>query len=128
MGIPCVPSIHSTTHSCAPEREPGPSRCWWCTGLQLALVFRLIVMPSRLLDQAIGTHRPFLVPVHPNGPASASWAGVRTRPDPPEGCVTAIIPMDLIHLHQHVRKSRHESLDRCGNRRAADRGSAGVNG
>src|ERR1700730_822014 len=96
-------------------------------GLQLALVLRLIIVPLRLRDQAIGTNCPFLVPLDPNGLASAPRARVRTGPDPPEDCV-ATIPADFIHRHHHVWISTQESLGRCGNRRAADRGSTGIDG
>src|SRR5882762_10805272 len=48
-------------------KGPGLSLRGWRAGLQLALVLRLIVVPLRLRDQAIGTHCPFFVPLDPNG-------------------------------------------------------------
>src|SRR5258705_13219652 len=84
----------SATHMLAPAtarqdgtqvtQRPGLSLRGWRAGLQLALVLRLIVVPLRLRDQAIGTHCPFFVPLDPNGLASAPTPPVLTGPDPPE--------------------------------------------
>src|SRR5882762_11699803 len=69
--------LNPQTHMLAPAtarqdgtqvtRRPGLSLRGWRAGLQLALVLRLIVVPLRLRDQAIGTHCPFFVPLDPNG-------------------------------------------------------------
>src|SRR6267142_3798702 len=67
--------LNPQTHMLAPAtawqdgtqgtRRPGLSLRGWRAGLQLALVLRLIVVPLRLRDQAIGTHCPFFVPLDP---------------------------------------------------------------
>ena len=62
----------------APSLGPELVLCGWRAGLQLALILRLIEVPLRLRDPAVGTNRPFLVPLNANGLACAPRTNVRT--------------------------------------------------
>src|SRR5678815_4207426 len=91
--------------------------------LQLPVVLGLIVMAERFLDQAVRVERPLLVAVNANGGASAIRTGVRSRQRPMVDCAFARYDQ-TVHRHDHVGKSRHESLCRCSDRRTSDGWSA----
>src|SRR5215813_11036303 len=82
-------------------------------------MFCLIVMTLRLRDEPVGTNRPLLVAVNSNGLSSASWARVRARPGPTKNYVAAVLG-DLVHRHDHVWESGHESTGRFGDGAASN--------
>jgi len=87
------------------------------TAFQLTLVLGLVVMPLRIRYETIMPDRPFLMTEDANGLAGASWAGVRTGPDPMENRVAGLL-VHPIQLDDHVGERGHEPMRHVGDRGA----------
>jgi len=77
--------------------------------LQLALVFRVIELPSRLRNQPILPNLPLFEPAEPHWVSRSAPPGIR-----PDKCPVVnravTLDADIIHPQHHVWKRAHESL------------------